>query len=77
MTPIQRLEKKWRDVATLFYIHRRWLYQLSQLTDQLGTAVKMPSQKGKQIHLDLIEDLEALTGRLEANSERILELLGG
>jgi len=71
-----KLEQKWRDVATLFYVQRRWLHQLSGVTQQLRDATS-PSSPKPEVLPRLVADLESLAEKLDANAEEILGVLGG
>ena len=77
MVTFERLEQKWRDIATLFYVQRRWLYQLSQVTEQLRAATGPPARYSADLTGELVSDLESLSDRLSDNAEDILALLGG
>jgi len=74
---VEKLEQKWRSVAALFYVQRRWIAQLSVKTQQLRAATAPSLPYNSELVARLVADVESVTESLESNAEEILDLLGG
>ena len=77
MNIVEKLERKWRDVAALFYLQRRWISRLSDKVQDLKVATDPQLDYDASLAAELISDLEWLTENLESNADKILETLGG